>query len=206
MRYILLGILGVMVLIAFFALLRDHERFRQQMKSLPDSGYIGEMVVLQTGKSYPLPREGLIGGSGRCDVRVRIKGKRVRGVLASFRFVEKKGLRLAARRNVRASLDGGTIAKGVYALHGSVVRLNGIELKVRLFEGVNAPVKSRFIEGSETVSGDEYYLPPDDPFMAEQYAPLYEQNPMIDQPAYVPKHGQRPADPPESGQNPAENE
>ena len=137
MRYVFVFIGGLIVWRSFRWLLKDHRAYRREMKSLPDAGLVGEMVNLRTEKAYPLPREGTIGSSRECDIRV--KGSGVERRHARFEFVDGKGLKVIPFRGCKVSLGDMTVRNQGYALHGTQLRLGGAVLRVRLFAGLNVP-------------------------------------------------------------------
>ncbi len=137
MRYVFVFIGGLIVWRSFRWLLKDHRAYRREMKSLPDAGLVGEVVNLRTGKALPLPREGTIGASRECDIR--IKGSGVERKHARFEFVDGKGLRVVPFRGCKVTLGDNEIRNHGYALHGTQLRLGSALLRVRLFAGLKVP-------------------------------------------------------------------
>lgn len=137
MRYwfVLLGII-IVVRAARWAI-RDYKHQERVLRALPDAGLIGEVVNLDTGESYPLPREGSLGSARSCDVC--LKGIRKREL--EFSLDEGQGVILfpSHRRN-QAVLDGEAIPRKAWALHGSHLSLPGYHLRFRLFSGLDIPV------------------------------------------------------------------
>lgn len=147
MRYVFVALGALMLLRAFRWLQKDARAYRKEIKSLPDAGLVGEMVDMQTGKSYPLPREGVLGAGRSCDIRIKD------GLLASrhlsFLFVEGKGLliRPLGRKNVL--LDGEMVVGQGFALHGTRLEAGGLMLRVRLFAGLHVPRRVLYQEDDE---------------------------------------------------------
>ncbi len=137
MRYVFVLIGGLIVWRSFRWLLKDHRAYQREMKSLPDAGLVGEMVNLRTGKSYPLPREGNIGSSRECDIRV--KGKGVQRTHARFEFVDGMGLRVIPLRGCAVKLGDRDVRGQGYALHGTQLKMGESLLRVRLFAGLKVP-------------------------------------------------------------------
>ena len=137
MRYVFVFIGGLIVWRSFRWLLKDHRAYRREMKSLPDAGLVGVVVNLRTGKALPLPREGTIGASRECDIR--IKGSGVERKHARFEFVDGKGLRVVPFRGCKVTLGDNEIRNHGYALHGTQLRLGSALLRVRLFAGLKVP-------------------------------------------------------------------
>lgn len=151
-------------------LLREHFRRRKMLKKLPDAGMVGELRDEESGKAYPLPREGVLGGGRACDIRLR--GLRRRHM--NFAFVEGKGLLLTpCHGRSRILLDGAALGKGGYALHGDVLGVGGYTLRVRLFAGLNVPHPAAFRDHWQRAFEEELYAPEPVPFAAEDagYAP-----------------------------------
>lgn len=144
MRYIFV-LIGLMIVWRSFRWLRrDARAYRKEMRSLPDAGLVGEMVNLATGEAQPLPREGVIGASRECDIR--LKGPGIERSHARFEFEDGKGLKIIPLRRAAVLLNGDALRGPGYALHGTQLELGGIPLRVRLFAGLNVPYPAPFAE------------------------------------------------------------
>jgi len=142
MRYVFVAI-GILILWrAFCWLRRDARAYKKEMRSLPDAGLIGEVVNLATGKSQPLPREGMMGSSRFCDIR--LKGAGVRRCHALFALEEGKGLQVIPQRGSRVIMAGVELRGPAHALHGTELQLGNAVVKVRLFAGLKVPHPSQF--------------------------------------------------------------
>ena len=142
MRYIFIG-LGVLILLRAFRWMRkDSRAYKKQIRALPDAGLVGEMVNLQTGKSQPLPREGIIGSARNCDIR--IKGAGVARKHALFAFEEGKGMKITPVRRAIVFLAGVELRGSAHALHGTQLQVGDAMLRVRLFTGLNVPHPAQF--------------------------------------------------------------
>jgi len=151
--FLLLALL--IVLHAGLNLLQQHIARKRLLKKLPDAGMVGEMRDMDSGKSYPLAREGVLGGSRGCDIR--LKGLRRRQV--NFVYVDGKGILLTpCHRRSNTLLDGEMLRRGAYALHGAILRVGGYTLRIRLFSGLNVPQPAQF-QHSQPVYEDELYAP-----------------------------------------------
>ena len=157
MRYVFALIGALIVFRSFVWLRKDARAYRKEMKILPDAGLIGEMVDLDTGKAQPLPREGVIGSSRECDIRV--KGDYVLRRHARFEFEEGKGLKIIpARRGM--TLLGGTEMRGPgYALHGTQLGIGSHTLRVRLFAGLNIPAPAAYPEPDSILDAEDEEIP-----------------------------------------------
>ncbi|MBR0229606.1 MAG: FHA domain-containing protein [Clostridia bacterium] len=144
MRYVFVLIGLTIVWRSYRWLRRDARAYRKEMRSLPDAGLVGEMVNLSTGEAQPLPREGVIGASRECDIR--LKGPGVERNHARFEFEDGKGLKVIPLRRASVLVNGAPLRGPAYALHGTQLELGGIPLRVRLFAGLNIPYPVPFAE------------------------------------------------------------
>ena len=142
MRYVFVVLGVVIVLRVYRQLRRDSRAHKKEMKQLPDAGLVGEVVDLETGKSHPLPREGLMGSGSACDIRLKRRG--VKRKHALFAFVEGKGLRIMPHLGSRVEMEGVRIKSSAYALHGTHVTLSNAHIRIRLFAGLNVPNPAAF--------------------------------------------------------------
>ena len=142
MRYIFV-LIGILILWrALRWLRRDARAYKKEMRSLPDAGLIGEIVELETGKRQPLPREGMMGASRFCDIR--LKGAGVKRCHALFALEEGKGLQIIPQRGSSVMMAGVRIKGPDHALHGTELQLGETRILVRLFAGLKVPHPSRF--------------------------------------------------------------
>ena len=142
MRYVFTLLLLLIVVRGYLWLLRDHRAHQKEKRNLPDAGLVGEIVLTDTGKAYPLPREGTIGSSHACDIFVKRPGGR--RLHAAFQFVDGKGVYVVPHRRARVELDEEIVVTGAYALHGSTLYIADCPLRVRLFAGLNVPRLARY--------------------------------------------------------------
>lgn len=154
---------AVFILLAALAVFRSaldlitrHRARRKLLRRLPDAGMVGEMRDIESDISYPLPREGVLGGAGGCDIR--LKGLRRRHV--TFAFVDGKGVLITpCHRRTAAWLDGAEIRRGAYALHGALLRVGGYTLRIRLFAGLNVPEAALYQDHWRPAYEEELYAP-----------------------------------------------
>ncbi len=102
------------------------------------------MVNLATGEAQPLPREGMIGSSRECDIR--LKGPGIQRNHARFEFEDGKGLKIIPLRRASVLLNGAALHGAGYALHGTQLQTAGIPLRVRLFAGLKVPYPAAYPE------------------------------------------------------------
>ena len=153
MRYVFVFIGLMIVWRSFRWLSRDARAYQKEMRALPDAGMIGEMVNLYTGEAQPLPHEGTIGSSGKCDIR--LKDRQVRACHARFEFEEGKGLKIIPVRHSALLLSGVQVQKAAYALHGTQLQLGDSLLRVRLFAGLNVPYPVAYPEPDAVLDAEE---------------------------------------------------
>lgn len=155
-RAFFLLLAALIVLRAALHLLREHHARQKLLRLLPDAGMVGEMRDIDSDQGYPLPREGVLGSSRGCDIR--LKGLRRRQV--NFAYVDGKGILLTpCHRRTDTLLDGEPLGRGAYALHGALLRVGGYALRIRLFAGLNVPEPAQFQEHWQPAYEDDLYAP-----------------------------------------------
>jgi hypothetical protein len=135
--------LGVVIIWRAIRLMRKDQRiYWKTIRQLPDAGLVGELVALESGEAYPLPREGMIGSGRSSDIRIEGINRRA----LEFFFRAGYGLRLIpSHRRHSLRLDHEIIQpSGDYALHGSVLEIGGKAYRFRLFEGLDVPERQQF--------------------------------------------------------------
>lgn len=153
MRYVFIVLGGLILLRALRQMRKDARAHKKELKQLPDAGLIGEVVDLDTGKSQPLPREGIMGSGGGCDIRLR--RRKVRRQHALFAFVEGKGLRIRPHLGSQVFMENVEIKAAAYALHGTQVQLGDAHIRIRLFAGLNVPNPAAFRPDVQQPYGEE---------------------------------------------------
>lgn len=142
--FVLLGVL--IVLRAFFWLFRDRHAKHERLRSLPDAGMIGEMVVLDETDDFPentllpIPREGTIGAGRSCDLCLPVHG--VSDLHLRFLYREGDGLLLFPARGQTILVNDRPMTHrnksadfGMH--HGDVLTVGNIRLMLRLFAGLD---------------------------------------------------------------------
>ncbi|MCH5286051.1 MAG: hypothetical protein J1E43_01395 [Christensenellaceae bacterium] len=181
--------LGVLIVWRSFSWLRKDRRLKhKRLKTLPDAGMIGELVVLQGSDSLPedsflpVPREGVLGYLRTCDVVVPIDG--VARQHLDFVFIDGQGLVVTPRRGCSCMVDGELIAdrrdaRAFPMRHNSLLSVGDAMLKLRLFAGLDAPYAMDYMPD----------LPEQEPPQEEAmpgYAPPYNGAPYPPQETYFP--------------------
>lgn len=148
--------LGVLIVWRAFSWLRKDRRLKhKRLRTLPDAGMIGEMVVIEGSRDLPedtiisVPREGVLGFLRSCDLVVPVNG--VHTQHADFVFVSGKGLRVFPRRGCECTVDGEEIlsrrdAKQHPMGHNSTLSIGDAVLRLRLFAGLDAPYHPAYEE------------------------------------------------------------
>lgn len=138
-RYVFLALLLLTLLRAALLMRSDHRAHQATLRSLPDAGLVGELVDLQSGKAYPLPREGMMGSGFSCDIR--LPGLRRREI--EFAFKPGFGLRLFPVGSGHGRLLDNLALhqKDDYALHGTVLSIRGKAFRFRFFAGLDLPLR-----------------------------------------------------------------
>ena len=187
--------LGVLIVWRSFSWLRKDRRLtHKRLKTLPDAGLIGELVVLQGSNDLPedsflpVPREGVMGFLRTCDVAVPVGG--VARQHLDFVFVEGQGLVVTPRHGLHCMVDGELISRRRDATdfpmrHGSLLTVGDAILKLRLFAGLDAPYASEYMpEEQEGPTPDQamgYPMPPYPPYPQGPVDYPYQPDPRISQ-------------------------
>ena len=147
------AVLGLLIVLrSFLWLWKDHLEKHRRLRSLPDAGMIGELVVLSEGgelapgTTLPVPREGTMGDVRGCDIPV--PGAGLQRLHLDFRWVEGKGLLITPCRGRYALVDGEEASRKTPRLmgHGSLLQVGYATLRLRLFAGLEAAYRARFQE------------------------------------------------------------
>lgn len=154
MRYVFVLLGALIVWRSFRWMSRDARAYRQEMRTLPDAGLVGEIVNLATGEGQPLPREGTIGSSWDSDIR--IKDSQALRTHARFEFEEGKGLKVIPARRAYMLLSGQELRGPGYCLHGTPLQIGNTTLRVRLFAGLKVPSPVEYPEPDALLGGDSY--------------------------------------------------
>ena len=141
-RYLFAFLGVVIVLRSFLWLFSDRAEKRRRLRRLPDSGNIGEMVVLSgspelpEGTSLPVPWEGVLGSVRSCDIVVPCEGVRKRHL--RFSYTVGKGLQILPASGCEAAVDSVTLdcrsgERGAPMVHGSFLQVGSALLRLRVF-------------------------------------------------------------------------
>ncbi len=121
---------------------RDRRLRKKRLKDLPDAGYIGEFVVMEStgslkqGDVLAVPFEGTLGLLRNNDVYVEAEGVAPRHLW--FRYDREQGLRMLPLDGNEFTVDHtpiGDAPEGLYVVHGSRLYVGRCQLRLRMFEG-----------------------------------------------------------------------
>lgn len=121
---------------------RDRRLRKKRLRDLPDAGYIGEFVVMEStgdlkqGDVLPVPFEGTLGLLRNNDVCVEAEGVAQRHLW--FRYDRERGIRMLPLDGNRFTVDQTPVdgqPEGLYVVHGSRLYVGQCQLRLRMFEG-----------------------------------------------------------------------
>ena len=142
MRYVFAGLMLLIVLRALRGALTDSRRAAKLRRLSPETGIIGEMLVVdgseraRTGMRYPLTLEGSIGSSPSADIRVRHSSIRARH--AVYQMTE-RGLYVRGHANARIRRNRDPWASEILLHDGDILRIGGVRLMLVLTEANELP-------------------------------------------------------------------
>ena len=145
-RY-LFAITALLILLrTVLRMLSDARERKAQLRNLPGSGLIGEMVVisgndeLPEGTYLPVPREGVLGFVRSCDLVVPVDG--VRRVHLDFTWRDGTGLLISPRSGCTAVvnsalLDHRSPPDSVPMTHGAFLQVGSAVLRLRVYAALD---------------------------------------------------------------------
>jgi len=142
MRYVLAGLMVLIVLRAWRISMVDSRRATKLRRLSPDTGIIGEMLVVngseraRPGMHYPVTLEGAIGSARRADIRVR--HSTVRGRHAIYQMTD-EGLFVRGHANARIRDKFGRGARELMLQDGDILRVGDVALMLVLTDGGSEP-------------------------------------------------------------------
>ncbi len=146
-RY-LFTLLGVLIVLrAFFWLLTDRAEKKRRLRSLPDAGTVGELVLLsgacglEAGSAISVPWEGVLGSVRSCDIFLPAQGVKRRHL--SFSFFPGQGLLVHPFSGCDAFVGNTHLTcrdreNAAPMVHGSFLQVGSAVLRLRLFAGIDA--------------------------------------------------------------------
>ena len=142
MRYVFAGLMVLIVLRAWRISLVDSRRATKLRRLSPDTGIIGEMLVVngseraRPGMRYPVTLEGTIGSARRTDIRVRHSTVRARH---AFYQMTDEGLFVRGHANARIRDKFGRSARELMLQDGDILRVGDVALMLVLTDGGSEP-------------------------------------------------------------------
>ena len=142
MRYVFAGLMLLIVLRAWRITAIDSRRARKLRRLSPDTGVVGEMLVVEggerarTGMRYPVTLEGTMGSGRRADVRVRHSSVRSRH---AFYQMTREGLFVRGHASARLRDGTGRAARELTLGDGDVLQLGAVKMMLVLSDGGGAP-------------------------------------------------------------------
>ena len=139
-RFWFLFLIVIIVRRSYSWLRKDGLARRKRVRSLPDAGYIGELMLItgeSNGVSFLVPREGVIGSLRICDVVVTEEG--VAGKHAAFYYQRDVGLFVEPYYKESVFVDGEPCVrrgKPLLMLHGSQLKIGSAVLRMCFFVGI----------------------------------------------------------------------
>ena len=136
-RYVFAALMLLIVIRAWHITLVDSRRASTLRRISPETGVIGELVVLEGGEKarqgmrYPVIREGMIGSARRTDVRVRHGS--VRRKHAYFQLTD-GGLRVRANARCPMRDGAGRPARSLLLVDGDKLWIGKVQLLLVLTE------------------------------------------------------------------------
>ena len=142
MRYVFAGLMVLIVLRAWRISIVDSRRSARLRRRSPDTGIIGEMLVVngseraRPGMHYPVTLEGSIGSGRRADIRLRHSTVRSRHAL--YQMTD-DGLFVRGHANARIRDGFGRPVKSLLLKDGDILRVGQVGLMLVLTDADAAP-------------------------------------------------------------------
>lgn len=154
---------------------KDKRQAKKRLKLLPDAGFVGEMVVIQSEGTLPrgavlaVPREGTLGTLRTNDLCLPGAGVAKRHLW--FRFEDGRGLLVEPFGKNAATVDGEQAARRGDTLcmaHGSWLLVGPYTLRLRLFAGFESTGRAAREPGVETDPEPQAQPAASNPYLAAQ--------------------------------------
>lgn len=142
MRYVFAALMVLIVIRAWRITMVDSRRAAKLRRLSPDTGIIGEMLVVngseraRPGMHYPVTLEGSIGSGRRSDIRVRHSSVRSRHAI--FQMTD-NGLFVRGHAQARIRDGHGRPARQLLLQDGDILRVGGVHLMLVLTDAGSAP-------------------------------------------------------------------
>lgn len=146
MRYIFAALMLLIVLRAWRITFIDNRRAVKLRRLSPDTGIVGEMLVVNGGERarpgmhYPVTLEGSIGSGRRSDIRIRHSTVRARHAI--YQMTE-EGLFVRGHAHSRIRDGHGRLARQLVLHDGEILRIGEVALMLVLTDADAAPEEIR---------------------------------------------------------------
>ena len=146
MRYVFAALMALIVLRAWRITFIDNRRAAKLRRLSPDTGIIGEMLVVngsekaRPGMHYPVTLEGSIGSGRRADIRIR--HSTVKSRHAIYQMTD-EGLFVRGHAHTRIRDGRGRPARQLMLHDGEILRIGDVALMLVLTDGDAAPEEIR---------------------------------------------------------------
>ena len=169
MRYVFAGLMILIVLRAWRLTAVDSARAKKLRRLSPETGIIGEMLVINGGEKarpgmrYPVTLEGTLGSGKGADIRVRHSSIRRRH---AYYMMTDEGLFIRGHANARLGVDGRWVRETTIR-DGGEMRIGRVDLMLVLTGADAAPeeisrrvLRRRHNEGEEMEMDDSIFDAP----------------------------------------------
>lgn len=142
MRYVFAGLMVLIVLRGWRISVVDSRRARRLRKLSPETGIVGELLVLEgderarRGMRYPVTLEGSIGSSRRADIRIRHSTVRARHAVYQMTH---EGLYVRGHARARISDATGLSLRETTLRDGDILRIGRVRLLLVLTGADSSP-------------------------------------------------------------------
>lgn len=142
MRYVFVALMLLIVLRAWRITVVDSRRAAKLRRLSPDTGIIGEMLVVngseraRPGMRYSITLEGAIGSGRRADIRIRHSTVRSRHAIYQM---TNEGLFVRGHAHARIRDGHGRPARQLVLQDGEILRVGEVALMVVLTDAGNTP-------------------------------------------------------------------
>lgn len=148
-RYFFIFLLLIIVIRSYIWLKRDNAAFKKYQNSIAAAGVVGEAVVLfgnanmHAGDRLEIYREGIIGSSKNCDMR--IISPNISKRLIYYRIEDGIGLYVEPLHNSDISINAFSInnnTRNAYIINGSILKMADVSLQFFFYPGFSIPTLS----------------------------------------------------------------
>ncbi len=207
-RYLFPLLACLIVLFSLAWIITEARVRRENIRHLPGSGMIGELIVLSGSRDlsvntwFPVPWEGVLGAVRSCDLVIPCPGVQAKHL--DFSWQDGKGLVLYPHTGCEIQVNGIPVtcrnSSSVPMMHGSVLQVGSAVLRLHLFAALDS-ISPQETEAPPVFSNapapDSSYVTPVPPFSLPPQQPVLSQTPETVSPPSVEdkapaRHSERP--------------